>query len=188
MTKRRKSHERVAFYSITQVEVSEITKELAGKGYDVPSEAQFHHGGGGYSTFGRLIVGGEGSGGGQVHRNSDHEIDYGSGRGFYTLGWLFRIGKLIRIYPLLGLGGEGAGANVRTDTDETAQMMPSPDKKSSILQIITLNPSLSLGVGIEIRLSGILFGIRIGYVFLPLAETREGKPYIRFTVGGGRTR
>lgn len=187
MSQHTKSDEGVGFYSVSQETSSAISDELAEQGYKVPEQSWFQHGGGGYTTVGRLIVGGEGNGGGSVHSSAENEIGYGSGLGFFTVGWLLTSGW-IRIYPLLGLGGAGAGANIRTDTDETAQLMPSQDTKSTILQLGTLNPGISLSLGFELRLFRFVLGIRMGYVFTPLDEKHKGKPYMRMILGGSRKR
>jgi hypothetical protein len=117
-------------------------------------------GGGGHALKNRLIIGGEG--------HSSFGPHNAGGYGFFDIGYAPVVKGRVILYPLIGIGGGSM-----TGSDDT------------VSKCVLLNPS----VGCDYLLfrkarSGILLGLRAGYIFTMYSNTFNwSMPYIRLAVG-----
>ena len=165
--------DKIAYYSATftsfDVSSTEASKiNLSG------SANVITHGGGFYGVKNRVVADQDGSGGGQVEKHGDHNLIVGGGEGSFSYGYMFKRGKRLRIYPLVGIGGDGSGAVLEKGG-------------STITATGGGGAHYMMGVAIEIKVGGRLgfvFGIRAG-ILRHVIGTPMRRPFVRFTFGGG---
>lgn len=137
---------------------------------------------------------------------STYRVTLGGGYGFVNVGYLAYSMEGLDIYPMIGIGGGGVHLKmVSRRTLSFPQVVASPDQGVDLdTGGFLLNPSLGLDYmlslsGDEKRESGVVFGLRLGYVLSPLTgawkmdqtEVAGGPqasvtgPYVRLTVGLG---
>jgi hypothetical protein len=119
-------------------------------------------GGGGHSLKNRFIIGGEG--------HSSFGTDNAGGYGFFDIGYAVLISDTLVLYPLIGIGG---GAMTRP-------------VDPSVSSCALLNPAVGFDYLIHRKSkSGILLGLRLGYIFTLYSDTWDwSMPYIRILIGG----
>jgi hypothetical protein len=186
-------------------DLSDLNNRMADAGYPTFSSEMVSIGGGGYSVTNRILIGGEGHGlisGDQGYQGRN--VSVGGGYGLFTLGYLFRPNRNLRVYPRLGLGGGGLQLEISDQGDATDfdDILDDPNRSASIGRASLL---VSLGAGLEYQFSGpeerggFRLGLRAGYMLSPLESewqlddttlsggpdaTLQG-PFIRLTIGGG---
>ena len=163
-------------------------------GYPAPdSDLNVAIGGGGYSQIGRLVVGGQGEGGGSTAEDAYLISSVGSGGGFGVFGWLLIDSAWLRVYPLVGVGGRGSGVSVRPKNNT-----------SRGVSLGSGGANLVAGVGLEVRIPFSrsfrpMIGAQIGWQWQPAGgwqgdlsvEPEElglrptSAPYMRVLIGLG---
>ena len=137
---------------------------------------------------------------------NSYRVSVGGGYGFVDVGYMAYSMEGLDIYPVIGIGGGGLRLNVVSRrTLSFQQVMDTPEQA---VQLNTggflLNPSLGVDYmlslsGDDKRESGVVFGLRIGYVLAPLKgawkmdgldvsggpQASPAGPYARLTVGLG---
>src|SRR5690606_37498055 len=86
---------------------------LKSRSYPAPDFNGITSGGGGYFQVGRLLIGGSGEGTNARAENDIHQSAIGAGSGMGSVGWLLFERGGLRVYPLIGAGGSGAGIRVQ---------------------------------------------------------------------------
>ena len=186
-------------------DLSALNTQLADAGYPTFSTEMVSLGGGGYSVKNRILLGGEGHGlltGEQGYQGRN--VSVGGGYGLFTLGYLFRPRRNLRVYPQLGLGGGGLQLEIGSqgDADNFDDVLDDPNRSASVGRASLL---VSLGAGLEYQFSGpedsggFRLGLRAGYMLSTLESdwslddttlsggpdaTMQG-PFLRLTIGGG---
>lgn len=148
--------------------------------YDIVYKSELASGGGG-ATFsrGRLVFDAGGGGFGDKP-HGDSTLTFGGGHGNIGAGIALIQNRMLRVYPLVGIGGIGGGVeNPGTD-------VPSGGWYSTFF---------TTGFGVDLRLMlwrvGVLLGVRIGYRHEVMnAQFADGVafeqprgPFIRFVIG-----
>lgn len=150
----------------------------------------FTMGGGGYSVDDRgLLIGGGGLGGGGTLPAGAGEVRYGAGVGTSEVGVVSEETSYgpLRLYPLFGVGGAGAGASaykrpVRELIRAKRPIRPDRSTAAGALHFL-------IGLGLELRLggrSGVLVGLRAGYRIVPSQvgnRKRGGGPFVQLMLG-----
>lgn len=200
------------------LDLAELNTPLMGRGYASFPENRLTVGGGGHGIRGRWLLGGEGQA--LVGRSQDatragqnYETVLNGGYGFFNVGYLAVRRGHLHAYPFAGIGGAGAQLQIRESSAPTFDdVLRDPGRSASMTagglvfqigvavdQLFVLQSRESAAQSSE---SGLVFGLRIGYVFMPaqsawrLNSTRVaagpdvglGGPYVRFVVGGGSRR
>jgi hypothetical protein len=113
-------------------------------------------GGGALITTGRLVIDGNGYGGGSGRQTPTGDTTCGMGQLALDLGLILFRNRWLRIYPLLGVGGMGGGA--------TCQPPAGADGRCGTQWAALL---LRAGVGLDLTLRlwrvGVFIGFRFGY-------------------------
>ena len=162
-------------------------------GYPAPDGGALAVGGGGYGQIGRLIIGGQGEGGGSAGEDAYLISRIGAGSGFSLLGWLLINLTWLRVYPLVGVGGRGSGISVRPKNNT-----------SRGVGLGTGGANFVAGVGVEVRIPFSrsfrpLIGVQVGWQWNPvsgwqgdlslepeeLGERKNSAPYVRLLLGLG---
>lgn len=208
------------YFSIgwASLDLNELNSQLIGRGYASFPETRLTIGGGGHGIRGRWVLGGEGQA--LIGKSQDatrggqnYETVLNGGYGFFNVGYLAAKRGHLHAYPFAGIGGAGAQLQIRESSAPTFDdVLRDPGRGASMTA-----GGLVLQVGVAVdqlfvlrsqesaaqnRQSGLVFGIRVGYVFMPaqsawrLNSTRVaagpdmglGGPYVRFVVGGGGRR
>lgn len=170
-----------------------MERALKRHGYPSSESNSLTMGGGGYGQVGRLIIGGQGEGGGAVGEDAHLMSSVGAGAGMSLLGWLFINSAWLRVYPLVGVGGRGAGISVRPKNN-TSRGVALGDAGLNVV----------VGVGVEVRLPlsrafKPMIGAQVGWMFNPgkgwkgdlsiepeeLGERKTSAPYVRLLIGTG---
>ena len=175
----RKFSDRVIFYSIQPTDTSFHTRttlqSTVTQTDDSLSAVTFLANGGGFSgRAGRFLIETGGSGGGTLKNENGYQLAAGSGQGGVNLGFVLKGGSGLRIYPLVGIGGQGGGFSVK---DETGKALVN----SGLADFI-----YNAGLGIDFKIGwrvGFIFGVRIGFD-APL-NTGQHIPFTRYIVGFG---
>jgi hypothetical protein len=164
---------------------------LKNHGYPAPESNGLALGGGGYGQIGRLIIGGQGEGGGSVSEDAHLISRVGMGSGMSLFGWLFIDSAWLRVYPLIGVGGRGAGLSVRPKNNT-----------SRGVGLGAAGANVVIGVGVEVRLPlsrsfKPMIGAQVGWLWSPvgawqgdlsvepeaLGERKASAPYVRLLIG-----
>lgn len=163
-------------------------------GYPAPEgESTLAVGGGGYGQIGRLVVGGQGEGGGSTAEDAYLISSVGAGGGFGVFGWLLIDSAWLRVYPLVGVGGRGSGVSVRPKNNT-----------SRGVGLGTGGANLVAGIGLEVRLPFSpsfrpMIGAQVGWQWQPagvwqgdlsvepeeLGLRPSSAPYVRMLIGLG---
>lgn len=135
-----------------------------------------------------------------------YRVSLGGGYGFVNVGYLAYSMEGLDIYPMIGIGGGGVHLKMTSRrTLSFSQVVADPDQGVELnTGGFLLNPSLGLDYmlslsGDEKRESGVVFGLRVGYVLSPLTgawkvdetdvaggpQASPAGPYVRLTVGLG---
>lgn len=168
-----------------------LERGLKNHGYPAPEANGLTVGGGGYGQLGRLIIGGQGEGGGTASEDAHLVSRVGMGAGMSVIGWLFIDSDWLRVYPLIGVGGRGSGLSVRPKNNT-----------SRGIGMGVAGANLVLGVGVEVRLPlsrtfKPMIGAQVGWMWNPvgawqgdlnvepeaLGERKSSAPYVRLLIG-----
>lgn len=135
-----------------------------------------------------------------------YRVTLGGGYGFVNVGYMAYSMEGLDIYPMIGIGAGGARLKmVSRRTLSFGQVVADPDQGTELSTGgFLLNPALGLDYmlslsGDEKRESGVVFGLRLGYVLSPLTgawkmdqtdvaggpQASPAGPYLRLTVGLG---
>jgi hypothetical protein len=135
-----------------------------------------------------------------------YRVSLGGGYGFVNVGYMAYSMEGLDIYPMIGIGGGGVRLKMTSRrTLSFAQVVADPDQGAELSTGgFLLNPALGLDYmlslsGDEKRESGVVFGLRVGYVLAPLSgawkmdqtdvaggpQASPAGPYLRLTVGLG---
>lgn len=200
------------------LDLGELNTQLTGRGYTSFPETRLTIGGGGHGIRGRWLLGGEGQaliGKSQdtARAGQNYETVLNGGYGFLNIGYMAVKRGHLHAYPFAGIGGAGAQLQIRESSAPTFDdVLRDPGRSASMTagglvlqfgvavdQLFVLQSHES---GAQSHQSGLVFGLRVGYVFMPaqsawrLNSTRVaagpdvglGGPYVRFVVGGGGRR
>jgi hypothetical protein len=163
--------DRVIFYSIqptdTPLDSIPTLQPIADTTY-------VSNGGGFLGRSGRLLVETSGSGGGTQEDEYGYQVSAGSGQGGVNLGFVLKGGSRLRIYPMLGIGGQGSGLSVKDEAGSAIVNRGIGD--------VIYNAALGMDFKIGWRI-GLIVGVRLGFN-APL-NTQERKPFTRLIVGLG---
>jgi hypothetical protein len=160
------------------------------KGIHAASTGHPVRGVGGYGVRGgRLLTEITGNCGRALIHGGEYSMHIGGG-GFLNVGWLVKRGSYFRVYPLIGLGGSGAGAIVNAD-QHSAESSGGNSERISVVS--RCDPLVNVGLGLEVKLGshfGVMVGIRLGIVFSPFRVERATmlRPYAQFICGAGTFR
>ncbi len=163
-----------SYFSIGEQETYDdphLFDALGAAGFRTPPYVYRTFGGGGfYQHSSGLLIGGEGEGGGLNEDNDGGTLAVGAGHGGMRVGWRFTLGRLLSVYPLIGIGGAGAGVSAEAIEDGSSSAL------------------VSVGLGIDLRLGGrvgLLLGLRVGW-YQPLGAeegSQGGFSYYRPVIG-----
>ena len=175
----RKFSDKVIFYSIQPTDTGFHTQTALQSTVAQTEEALSNidyvaNGGGFYGRAGRFLVETGGSGGGTLKNENGYQLAAGGGQGGVTMGFVLKGGSGLRIYPLIGIGGQGGGFSVK---DETGKALVNSGMGDFIY---------NAGLGIDFKIGwriGFIFGVRIGFD-APLS-TGQRMPFTRYIVGFG---
>jgi hypothetical protein len=148
-------------------------------------------GGGGLVTVGRVVIDGQGSGGGaDEYESTSHTIAASGGQGGMQIGVLVIDTPFARVYPLAGFGGTGGGVRLAP----LASTNGSEPRDSGWFAMV-----LNGGIGVDFRLPlwwlSVWIGLRVGYQ-LPAFTVQFGegadvsvraRPFFRVLIGTGLT-
>ncbi|MBM3771128.1 MAG: hypothetical protein FJW27_07550 [Acidimicrobiia bacterium] len=143
----------------------------------------------------------------------NYETALNGGYGFFNVGYLAARRGHLHVYPFAGIGGAGAQLRIAESSAPTfEEVLRNPGRSASLTkgglalqsgfgvdQLVVLQSRDSGGQRSD---AGLVFGVRFGYVFMPvqsawrLTSTRVaagpdvglGGPYVRFVIGGGGRR
>ncbi|MBE2266782.1 MAG: hypothetical protein IAE80_01035 [Anaerolinea sp.] len=170
-----------------------MERGLKNHGYPAPEVNGLTMGGGGYAQIGPVIVGGTGEGSGATAEDAYLVGGVGSGGGGAQFGLLLIDWAWLRVYPLVVVGGRGAGASVRPKNNTTQGV-----------SLGTGGVQVVAGVGIELRLplsTGFqpMIGAHVGWIWNPgdkwvgnlsvdaseMGSRQTSAPYVRMLLGAG---
>lgn len=140
------------------------------------------HGGGRMTSKGAWVQDRSGAGGGQSAVRKGKRVAAGGGQGGLSVGYAVTLLGVVRVYPLVGLGGWGLGAKLK---DDDAVL---PNDAKQLVQ--TGGPLGHVGLGIDLLLGwrrGAVLGVRLGWQ-RPLGPKSTRMPYMRLLIGFGRLR
>lgn len=199
-------------------DLNELNGRLTDRGYPEFPEGRFAIGAGGHGIRGRWLLGAEGQaliGRTQdgVRASQNYEVALNGGYALFNVGYLAARRGRLHAYPFAGIGGGGAQLRIAESSAPTFnEVLLDPGRSASLTMGGLV---LQVGVGVDQLFvlqskeangqrtdGGLVFGIRVGYVFMParsdwrLNSTRVaagpdvglGGPYVRFVVGGGGRR
>lgn len=199
-------------------DLNELNGRLTDRGYPDFPESRFTIGGGGHGIRGRWLLGAEGQA--LIGRTKDgvrsgqnYEVALNGGYALFNVGYMAARRGRLHAYPFGGIGGGGVQLRIAESSAPTFnEVLLDPGRSASMTtgglvlqvgfgvdQLFVLQSQESNGQRSE---GGLVFGIRVGYVFMPvqsawrLNSTRVaagpdvglGGPYVRFVVGGGGRR
>ena len=134
------------------------------------------HGGGQYRMRGGWIFDISGAGGGQTAERGADTISASGGHGFASIAYPVTFLGIIRVYPLLGIGGGGLRAVMQNPLEQPKTLL---DFGGATTQI---------GVGVEVLLGGkrgLMLGVHMGYQYA-IAGSISKIPFMRLHMGAGR--
>jgi len=168
-----------------------MERALKKHGYPAPESNALTVGGGGYGQIGRLIIGGQGEGGGGTSEDAHLISRVGTGSGSSLLGWLVIDSDWLRVYPLISVGGRAPAVSVRPKNNS-----------SQGVGLGTGGANVVAGVGIEVRLPisrsfKPMIGAQVGWMWNPagswqgnlslepeeMGERKESAPFVRLLIG-----
>jgi hypothetical protein len=139
-------------------------------------------GGGVYGMrLGRFFAEMTGSGGKSETTGGDYLVSTSGGSGFMNMGYMVKRGSYVRLYPLVGIGGSGAGIAVAESGEDDDDAEP---------PMVVGGPMLNLGFGAELKLGksfGVMIGLRAGLIFAPFGSENAKifTPYTHLITGMG---
>ncbi len=202
------------YVGVASSSFGELNRALVAAGLPEMDETAPTVGGGGYAVIGRLLIGGQGHGmswGSESVGGTELTLD--GGYGLFDLGYVIPVGERGIFYPMIGIGGsgmrllvtnrDGVGLGPNINDPNFSEVLDEPGHRSSLTRGSML---LNVGAGFDIPVlrprSGLMLGLRVGYLFSPgadrwyLYDTRVlGGPdvspeglHVRLGIGGGRLR
>ena len=166
-----------AYYALEQSTSDMDTVQRWLRDHDIDPDTSTQGGGGGMLwSVDRLVVdvGGQGAGSDDTETGS-----FGYGVGHVSAGIALYNGRWLRIYPLVGIGGMGAGLE-RTADDEA-------EAESSGWGTMLVNGGLGLDFTLRLWRIGLVVGLRMGFYagLVGALETEEqpSGPFFRVIVG-----
>ncbi|MBN1680282.1 MAG: hypothetical protein JW966_08310 [Anaerolineae bacterium] len=142
----------------------------------VPDSWRSRGGGGVMMSLGRVVLDVGGGGGGGESQNETHQLTAGYGSGYAHVGCVLFQNGFLRIFPLMGPGGMGGGADIHPKPGASVDAITlsgSNGKDSSLAEreldeTYWMAAQFGVGLGIDIRLKlgpfGLLVGLRMGYL------------------------
>lgn len=191
------------------IEIKDLNSRLEAQGYSKISDNFFSFGGGCHRIIGRVIIGGEG------HRligkevtSKNYKTSLEAGYGFFNLGYIVYSTEKLKVYPLVGLGGGRMTLNiVEKGTSPSFDDVLNNPRRGVELSTGSFLLNFALGADYLLRFDkdekgegGLIFGLRLGYIFAPSrGDWKMGEvdifgapdasitgPYIRLMIGCGR--
>lgn len=132
-----------------KLNISSINDALAQHNMPTFSDKAFATGGMGFALINRIFIGGEGFGGSSSVENDSIKLSFSSGAGFFNIGYVLPLGKIINLYPILGIGGIGHSITFRPRLGDMSfvELISNP-KRTSIITTGSFAFNFSLGVHI----------------------------------------
>lgn len=172
--------QRTLYYSIesAKTNLDDAENQLKEGGY--PPLGGFDGGGGGFMVKqGNLIIDGSGYGEGSHNVAQGLISDAGHGHGGASFGYVVKETRILRIYPLVGIGGGGSGV--------VGMKKESPSKDR--IDIGGGGMLVWIGLGVDLRLPlgkiALVLGFRSG-VHIPVVGDKEQiykGPFMRWNIG-----
>ncbi len=203
----------ISYYQVDLLgyDADETNAMLRSKGLPAISEDEGQGGGAGFQYMrGRLVIEGNGEGRGSQTDGKQYITSFGVGSGFVNAGYAFKKSGLLKVFPLVGVGGGGMSVSSKEQDDNGEA-----GEETESLELNTAAMLVNTGLGIDftprIWRFGLLLGLRVGYNSVPdvkftvgdenteeevAGEEMAGEevdenpldfsgPYLRFIVGGG---
>lgn len=189
------------------VNIKNLNTNLENLGYSKMSDNFVSVGGGSHAISNGLVIGGEGhSISGKKTKSKEYETSISILYGFFYLGHsLYSTDNLI-LYPSVGIGAGRFNLKILEKGSLTFNEVLKGPRRSTRLSTggLLINPSLGFDYLLSLRKteknsSGIVIGLRAGYIFAPVKgnwsmegmKILEGPkigvsgPYIRLIIGSG---
>lgn len=189
------------------VNIKDLNSKLESLKYPKMSDRFVSAGGGIHAVSDGLVIGGEGHRiSGEKTESKDYETSISIFYGFFYLGHSLYSTENLILYPSIGIGAGRFSLKILEKGHLTFDEVLKGPKRSTRLSIggLLINPSLGFDYLLSLRktekeISGIVIGLRIGYIFAPVKgnwamegiKTPEGPkmgitgPYIRLIIGSG---
>ena len=200
-----------------KLDTKDLNASLERAGYTVVTRSPFNNLADSYISFGLgthgvingVLIGWELNGltsRETTDKDNSRRVTLGGGYGFVNVGYLAYSMEGLDIYPMVGIGGGGLALKiVSRRTLSFQQVMDTPDQSVELnTGGFLLNPSLGIDYMLSLssddkRESGVVLGLRIGYVLAPLTgawkmdeldvsggpQASPAGPYARLIVGLG---
>lgn len=191
----------------TLMNLNDLNTKLKNKGYTEFSNNFVSLGGGGHAVINKMIIGGEGHAVlKKSNENDNYENAISAGYGFFNIGRILYGEKGLHVYPMVGIGGGSISLKINDKTKPSFDDILNDPKRQVEISKGGFLINLSVTADylhdlnkIEMYDLGIVYGVRIGYIFDPtnskwemndnsLSDSPSSNvtgPYIRFTIGGG---
>jgi hypothetical protein len=160
------------------------------QGHPLSQEAEGEGGGGGaLMTFGRMVMDAGGSGVGGEEETASSELLFGYGMGHASVGYILAQDRLVRVYPLVGIGGAGGGLTI---TPRSGAETPAgePDESEGEWGAALTTVGIGADLTLHVWRLGVVFGLRIGCYYGLLSFSRNMDdvkpptgPFVRLIVG-----
>ncbi len=189
------------------VNIKDLNTRLENLKYSKMSDNFISAGGGIHAVSDGLVIGGEGHRiSGKKAESKDFETSISIFYGFFYLGHSLYSTENLILYPSVGVGAGRFSLKILEKGSLTFDEVLKGPKRSTRLSIsgLLINPSLGFDYLLSLRkteeeISGIVIGLRIGYIFAPVKgnwsmegiKVFEGPkmgitgPYIRLIIGSG---
>lgn len=187
-----------------------LNRTLEGAGFSPLSSTFITQGGGAHLVLERVILGASGQSlqGFRTTSNQGGSLSVSGGYGLFQLGYQVWAEEGFSLYPILGIGG----GNLQITGSESLNNLFGFSQASPVNRIETSQVILDLGLGADYLIdlngdpqqrSGLLVGLKLGYVFVPSPPQWENNrqvvsgsalpnissqgPYISLSLGLGHT-
>lgn len=180
----------MGYYAVEDTSCTRQAAEAWLAEQDIPAPGKLRGGGGGMTTsWGRLLLDAGGSGLGDQVTSGGRTYSFGAGQGHLAVGVALVKRRTLRIYPLIGIGGLGGGADHKDTVTSGATSRGKGSGWGGALWTTGFGIDFMPGIW---RL-GLLFGLRAGYNYgLISAQVGDGRnvhpptgPYVRLVIGWG---
>ena len=193
---------------VARVSTGELDDRLAASGYPTFGQSARSVGIGGYRVVaGHVMLGAEFNG--LIMDEKPHlgrEVGVGGGHGTLGIGYMKELSPKVRIYPRLGLGAGGLAMWFETaDTLTFDEVLANPTPVAVRERNLSRDGAVfDVGAGLEFLPrgsgSGVLIGLRLGYLFTSFGSDSDWQlfegtatggpsasiagPYLRVVIGG----
>jgi hypothetical protein len=137
--------------------LNRLNSELEKNGLPTVDEKLIIQGGGGYGTFDRIIIGGEGAGLiGNEKTNDNYKINISGGYGEFLLGYKVIDKPKLTVYPKLGIGYMAVGVEIeKRNNNKVETLTDAMTKFTEKTDFVFGGMILDLSLNLEYMLSKI---------------------------------